>query len=424
MASNPPLQLNNWTFRRVVWATLVLVFVGFCFWALTQFSTVVMTVFVAIVMGTVIRPAIAWLHQRGLPRLAGVILVFTLILAFLIIFLLLLLPLIVEQGNMIAAAVPGYYQSLRDWMAINPNPLIVSLGEFLPAVLPDLTPIKPTGQQVLDTAGQVFGYVGSAAGAIFMVTAIFLLAFHWALDGPRTIQTLVQMIPKGQRESSRKLITAMETKVGFYMVGQGILCVTIGLMALVVYLLLGLPNVLVLALIAGVMEAVPLVGPLIGAIPAALVALSIAPDKLVWVIIATLIFHQVENYLLAPRIMNKAVGVNAFVALLAFLIFGALFGLVGVLMAIPMAAIIQLLLDRFVFHPGQMESEISHGRDYASRLRYEAQELAQNLRKQARLKKGGSDLKVKQIDQVMDEIEAITTDLDALLAKVEPAGES
>ena len=71
-----------------------------------------------------------------------------------------------------------------------------------------------------------------------------------------------------------------------------------------------------------------------------------------------------------------------------------------------------------------MESEISPGRDYASRLRYEAQELAQNLRKQARLKKGGSDLKIKQIDQVMDEIEAITTDLDALLAKVNPTGES
>jgi hypothetical protein len=91
-------------------------------------------------------------------------------------------------------------------------------------------------------------------------------------------------------------------------------------------------------------------------------------------------------------------------------------------MAIPMAAIIQLLLDRFVFHPAAMESEVSAGRDYASRLRYEAQDLAQDLRKQARLKKGGSDLRVKQIDQVLDEIETITTDLDALLAQVPASG--
>ena len=86
-------------------------------------------------------------------------------------------------------------------------------------------------------------------------------------------------------------------------------------------------------------------------------------------------------------------------------------------MAIPMAAIIQLLLNRFVFHPSAMEPEVSSGRDYTSRLRYEAQDLVQDLRKQARLKKGGSDLRIKQIDQVMDEIETITTDLDALLAQ-------
>jgi len=257
-----------------------------------------------------------------------------------------------------------------------------------------------------------------------MLTAILLLAFHWALEGPRTIQSLLQLVPKGQRESSRDLITSMETKVGSYIAGQGFLCLVIGIMALVAYLLIGLPNVLVLALLAGVMEAVPLIGPLLGAIPAGLVALSIAPTKLLWVILATLVIHQTENYLLAPRVMRKAVGVNPFVSLLAFFAFGSLFGISGVLMAIPMAAIIQLLLDRFVFHPGKIESEVSPGRDYASRLRYEAQDLAQDLRKQARLTKKGSDQQVEQVDQVLDEIETITTDLDSLLAQVNTSGES
>jgi predicted PurR-regulated permease PerM len=214
----------------------------------------------------------------------------------------------------------------------------------------------------------------------------------------------------------------METKVGFYIAGQGVLCLVMGIMSLVAYLLIGLPNVLVLGLLAGVGEAVPLIGPLVGAIPAALMALSIAPSKLVWVIVATLILHQTENSLLVPRIMRKAVGVNPFVTLLALFAFGSLLGLAGALMAIPMAAIIQLLLDRFVFHPAAMEPEVSAGRNYASRLRYEAQDLAQGLRTQARLKKGGSKLRVKQIDQVMDEIETITTDLDALLAQVRTSG--
>ena len=161
-----------------------------------------------------------------------------------------------------------------------------------------------------------------------------------------------------------------------------------------------------------------MVGPLLGAVPAALVALSIAPGKLVWVIVATVVIQQVENTLLVPRVMRKAVGVNPFVSLLAIFAFSSLLGLPGVLMAIPIAAIVQILLDRFVFHPGTMEAEVSVGRDYASRLRYEAQDLAQGLRKQARLHKEGPEKWIEQTDQVMDEIEAITTDLDSLLAQV------
>jgi hypothetical protein len=138
--------------------------------------------------------------------------------------------------------------------------------------------------------------------------------------------------------------------------------------------------------------------------------------------VATVIIQQLENILLVPRVMRKAVGVNPFVTLLAFFAFSSLFGIAGALMAIPMAAIIQLVLDRFVFHPSTMEPEASPGRDLASRLRYEAQDLVSDLRKQARLKKGGSPLRVKQVDQMMDEIETITTDLDALLAQAHSSG--
>jgi hypothetical protein len=120
--------------------------------------------------------------------------------------------------------------------------------------------------------------------------------------------------------------------------------------------------------------------------------------------------------------MRKAVGVNPFVSLLSIFAFSSFFGIGGALMAIPIAATIQLILDRFVFNTTAMESETSPERGPVSRLRYEAQDLAQDLRKQARIKKGGSDLRVKQIDEVMDEIETITTDLDALLGQVHLSG--
>jgi predicted PurR-regulated permease PerM len=271
------------------------------------------------------------------------------------------------------------------------------------------------------SAGQVAGYVTSLARVIFTAIMILALAFYWTLDGPRIIQAFLLWIPQNQRESIGELILAMESKVGFYMVGQSVLCAIIGILALIAYWLIGLPNALVLALIAGVLEAVPMIGPLLGAVPAALVALSIGPDKLIWVIVATVVIQQVENSLLVPRIMKKAVGVNPFVTLLAIFAFSTLFGLAGALMAIPMAALIQLALNHFVFKQAIVEMEVSEGRDFASRLRYEAQDLAQDLRKQARIKKGGSDLEIKQIEQVMDEIETITTSLDTLLAKANKA---
>jgi predicted PurR-regulated permease PerM len=400
-----------------MWATLVLVSVALGFWLLYRFNQVVFTLFIAIVVGTVIRPVVTWLHRRGLPRIAGVILVYLVLLALFIGFILLLFPRIIEQGTTIAAAVPGYYQSLREWIANHPSQLTVRLSELLPATLPGLEPIQQTVEQMLSLAGQAAGYLASVGRIIYAATAILLLAFHWTLDGPRIIQSLLLLVPKDQRESISQLIPPMATRVGFYIAGQGVLCLVIGIMALVAYLLIGLPNALVLALLAGVLEAVPMIGPLLGALPAAVVALSIAPSKLVLVIVATLVIQQVENIALVPRVMRKAVGVNPFVSLLAIFAFSSLFGIAGALMAIPIVAIAQLLLDHFVFHSEAMEPEVSADRDYASRLRYEAQDLAQGLRKQARLTQGGSDLRVKQIDQVMDEIEAITTDLDALLSQ-------
>src|SRR5512134_572575 len=109
MTVNPISQPYNWTFRRVVWATLVLISVILGFWLLYRFNQVIFILFIAIVIGTVIRPAVAWLYQRGFPQTAGVILVYLLMLLLLTGFLLLLFPLISEESTTVAVAMPDYY---------------------------------------------------------------------------------------------------------------------------------------------------------------------------------------------------------------------------------------------------------------------------------------------------------------------------
>jgi len=422
MENQSPLQLQNWTFRRVMLATLVLACVGLGFWLLYRFYMVVLILFVAIILGTVIRPIINWLYKRGLPRAAGVILVYVLLLAFVVGFVLLLFPLVFDQGAAVIKAIPDQYQNLRSWLISSPNQLIRSLNQYLPLELPGFITVRQTDSQQLASAEVTLGYITTASKVVFFAIVILLLAFYWTLEGPRTIQSLILMLPKAHHENISELIGTMESKIGYFIAGQGVLCLVIGVLAFIAYMIIGLPNALVLALVAGILEAVPMVGPTLGAIPAGVIALSISPTKLIWVVAATIIIQTLENNLLVPRIMRRAVGVNPFVSLLAIFAFSSLFGIAGALLAIPIAAIIQILLDRFLFNPSVADPEDSPGRDLTGRLRYQAKDLELDLQKQARIKKGGSALKIKQIDRVMDEIEVIATDLDALLSQIPTGG--
>jgi predicted PurR-regulated permease PerM len=198
--------------------------------------------------------------------------------------------------------------------------------------------------------------------------------------------------------------------------GQLILCLFVGALAFVAYLVIGLPNALALALMAGLLEAVPMIGPALGAVPAGLVALSIDPVLALWVALAAVVIQLIENYFLVPRVMDRSVGVNPLVTILAISAFGAAMGVVGALLAIPLAALGQLLLDRYLI--GNDNPPRPSGRDELSALRYEAQHLALDVRQQVRHKE---DRAGTSIDLIEDELEAMAVDLDRLLAHEEAA---
>ena len=422
MEDQPTTQLDQWTFRRVVVATLALIGVGLGFFLLFRFYKVLFILFVAIILGTVIRPIATWLNRRGFSKVGGVIAVYVLLFALLSGFLLLLFPLVFDQGSAIVKDIPNYYQELRTWVDDSPNQLINSIKPYLPDVIPGYEIIIKTDIEMLASAELALSYVSSLFKVLFIALVILLLSFHWTLNGKRTIESLLLLFPKNKRESHSEMITAIESKIGYFIAGQGALCLVVGIMAIIGYMSIGLPNAFVLGLVAGAFEAVPMVGPTLGAIPAGVIALSVSPSLLIWVIIVTVIIQLTENNLLVPRIMSKAVGVNPFVALLAIFAFSSLFGLAGALMAIPMAAIIQLVLDRFVFHPAEAVEATVGGRDLVSRLRYQTNEFTKDLKSQARITKDGGDNEVNQIDIVMDEIEAITTNLDQLLSQIPETG--
>lgn len=173
----------------------------------------------------------------------------------------------------------------------------------------------------------------------------------------------------------------------------------------------------------GIFEALPVIGPTLGAVPAILMTLAVAPEKALWVIVALTAIQGLENNLLVPRIMDQSVGVNAIVSILAIAAFGLLFGIGGAILAIPLAAMLQILLNHFLFTVGPPD-EVNEGnaltppnsRDQIGKLRLEAQELAQDVRKQARTETTSPD---DDSDHLEDLIEAIAVDLDSWLIQAQ-----
>lgn len=422
MEIQPTNNQHQWTFRKIIVATLAMVGVGFGFFLLYRFYQVLFILFIAIILGTVIRPVASWLVRRGFSKEGGVVAVYVLIFALLFGFLYLLFPLIFEQGSDIVKDIPNYYQTFRTSVEESPNQLINNISPYLPDELPGSGVVYRSDEEKLESAELALNFISSLFKVFFITLVTLLLSFHWTLNGKRTIESLLILFPKDKRENHSEMIVAIESKIGYFIAGQGALCLIVAVLAIIGYTVIGLPNAFVLGLIAGAFEAIPMIGPTLGAIPAGLIALSVSPSLLIGVIITTVIIQILENNLLVPRIMNKAVGVNPFVAFLAIFAFSTLFGLAGALMAIPMAAIIQLVLDRFVFNPGEVQKEKLEGRDFTSRLRYQTKELTKDLKSQARLSKTGGNNEVNEIDKVMDEIEAITTDLDLLLSQIPESG--
>jgi predicted PurR-regulated permease PerM len=396
--------------------TLVVLLVALGFWFLYQIRLVIFIFFTAIVVGTALRPIVDWLQRRGITPTLATILVCLLLLIFLAALILLLVPLATEQIFALATDLPNYYQDLRNWLLNSPNLLLQQLAWQFPPALPREIPAQDIAAESAEAMSQTFNYADWIFKGAFATVATLVLSFYWILDGQRAIRTLLLLAPIQQREDARELVESMLLKVGAFVRGQTLLCLIIGLLSLIAYLLIGLPYALVLALIAGIMEAVPVVGPVLGALPAVLMAATFDPGKIIWVVVITAIIQQLEYMFLVPRIMDRTVGINPIVTLLALFAFGSIFGILGAILAIPLAAILQLLLNRFLLNSVAFDQQVMEGRDSFSVLRYRVQELISDLRRQVPPVEANF---TEALDQVKEEIEAIAADLDSILAQTD-----
>jgi predicted PurR-regulated permease PerM len=271
-----------------------------------------------------------------------------LIAAFLIGFLALVVPLIVDQATQLSQNLPDYQIAFRKALVESNNLLLRNIGLRIPSQFNFLRNSNPTSEEVFDQVSQTLSYANQVVRGLLSILAVFLLAYYWTQESNFVIRDLLRLIPRARRKDIREFIQTVEVKIGGYVRGQGILSLVVSLAAFFFYVLIGLPYTLVLAIIAGIMEMVPIIGPALGAIPALLVALTVEPGKAIWVIVATAVIQLAESIWLVPRIMTNSMGVNPIIILLSLVTFSSVFGFPGALLAIPLAAVIQLIFERIV----------------------------------------------------------------------------
>ncbi len=306
---------------------------------------ILLLLFIGIVVAAALQPWHVVLCRWGVPKGLAVLLIYLFLLIGLVVIGLVVGPVLMEQIGTFAAEVPGTYVRARSYLQASGTAPFHFLGQRLPSferMTQDLTDLAP--QLYQGTLGVTTSIVKLPA---YFVT-VLAIGFYWTMEVPRFERLLLSLLAVERRPRALNVWHEIESKLGGFMRGQGLAMLSVGVASGLGYALIGLPNVLALAVLAGLLEAVPLLGPVLAVGPAVLVALPLGVHTVLLVIGVTVLLQLVENNVLIPRIMHRAVGVSALVGLLAILAFGTLYGLLGVLIAIPMTAVIQVLLDTMV----------------------------------------------------------------------------
>jgi predicted PurR-regulated permease PerM len=194
-----------------------------------------------------------------------------------------------------------------------------------------------------EAVGTVIGAVVGVVGGLFGLLTILILTFYILVDADSLRTSMLRLFPARNRSQVAAASADITVKISAWLGGQLLLGAIIGATSAIGLWLLGIPFFYVLALISAIGELIPVVGPILAAIPAIAVASTVSVNKVVLVIVFFVVQQQLENHVLVPKIMERQVGVSAVTVIVALLIGGSLLGIVGAILAVPTAAILQVL---------------------------------------------------------------------------------
>ena len=306
-------------------------------------SNVLVQVAIAILLAAGLEPAVAWLRGKtGLARTVNIILVYLGFMVLVGLLLFLIVPAAVTQLTEFSNRLPGLLADLRAF-AVDIRPSVVGDGlvdaiDALAATLRD--PEAEADPEALVGVGL------AVADMLIAVVTVLTLVFFWLIGHQRLQRFTLALLPREHRAGVRQGWNEVEHRLGLWVRGQAILMASIFVMTTAAYFLLGLPNALLLGIIAGIAEIIPIVGPILGAIPALLVAAVTGEIELVLLVAGVYVVIQVlEGNVLVPMVMKSTIGVPPFLVVTSLVVGAAAGGLVGALLAVPLVAAMVVILE-------------------------------------------------------------------------------
>lgn len=306
-------------------------------------SHVLVLVLIAIIFASGLEPVIGWLRGHlPIGRGPAILLVYGLFLAVVIGMVVVVVPAALSQLERTLAALPRFFEHARAWAAtIRPAAASRAVAALLDA---GARAVGPAAQST-PAPGQVVQVGLTVAETITSIVTLLTVVYFWLTEHARLQRYVLAFVPQHRRKRARDVWNQAETRLGMWVRGQLILMTSIGVAAAVAYSLLGVPAALLLGLIAALAEAIPIVGPLLGAIPAVIVAATVSPQLALLVAGIYLVLQLIEGNVLVPVVMRNTTGISPFIVILSVLIGGAAGGFVGALLAVPIAAAGEVLIE-------------------------------------------------------------------------------
>jgi len=332
--------------REIIRIVLIVVAVAICLYLLYQVRKPLFWILISIFLAAALSPPVTWLAQR-MRRGFAVAVVYLCLLAVPILLIALIVPTIITEGTKFADNVPNYARDVTNFVEKNRRLRELNKDYDITSKLEDEAKKLPDR---LGGAANTLRDVGlGIVNSLFALITILVLTAFLLANGRTWTDRIIATRPPEQRERLRRSLDRMASAVGGYVAGALLIALIAGVATYVVLLVLGVPFRAPLAVIAGLFSLIPLVGATIAAVLIAIVTLfeNFPTATIIWIVWA-IVYQQFENHVIQPQVQKRTVHVHPFITIVSVLFGATLLGVIGALVAIPVAASIQILFREYV----------------------------------------------------------------------------